>query len=144
MVQLPPGAPNSASSSTNKSISGKVPNIKPVGSSASSSKLPDLNSMNDFQKQLYLMHKENAFNRHMSNTAIQRRVRDMRKAGINPLAIGNMGSASSPMSASGSTNPNSKYNSASNARADASTAFGALGSVGGMLTTIGILISMFA
>lgn len=43
-----------------------------------------------------LLKEQNRFNEYMSNTAYQRAMKDMEKAGINPMLVANLGGASSP------------------------------------------------
>lgn len=43
-----------------------------------------------------LLKEQNKFNEYMTNTAYQRAMRDMEKAGINPMMVANLGGASSP------------------------------------------------
>lgn len=43
-----------------------------------------------------LLKEQNKFNEYMSNTAYQRAMKDMEKAGINPMLVANLGGASSP------------------------------------------------
>lgn len=46
------------------------------------------------------MKEQNRFNEYMSNTSYQRAVRDMKKAGINPMVASLSGGSSAPSSAS--------------------------------------------
>lgn len=43
-----------------------------------------------------LLKEQNKFNEYMTNTAYQRAMKDMEKAGINPMLVANLGGASSP------------------------------------------------
>lgn len=51
------------------------------------------------KKQIGLSHDQMAFQERMSNTAYQRAMEDMRKAGINPLMVSKLGGASTPTGA---------------------------------------------
>lgn len=51
------------------------------------------------KKQIGLSHDQMAFQERMSNTAYQRAMDDMRKAGINPLMVSKLGGASTPTGA---------------------------------------------
>lgn len=60
----------------------------------------------DWHRQQILQNEQNAYSSYMSNTAIQRRVSDLKKAGINPIMA--LNSASGGASTPSSANPNWK------------------------------------